>query len=1291
MNIIHYTVKIATLNCRGLKKTENPKKRQQFIKYIKTLGYDILVLQETHASDQSTIDLFNTQFQCKSSLWTSHCGIISLSHKFTLQHISEGIDGGRYILAAIHLTQDMASSTTPPVATILNIYGRSALPSERSAFYSELLDIPLVKDTISNTHNNTIFIMGDFNYQYKDRRLDGSLHCAPLTWTQLLDDLYIDIFGEDKQITWHNGSNSGILDYIFCNSLAHHQVTTVAQHFMSPAWTDHDLLGFTFKYQDSNGRGAGAWKANPFLARNTAFRQALAKHLDDNMEQFSMIKSFSTPQQQWDWIKGDVKLFVKTFQIEDMNWRKKQLHRLQSKRNKALRHKKNRSLVFQGMEALNIQITTLQHSIAEIEILKSGKFWRENGEKSAGFLKRSATSRENKRSITELRDPITEELCYDQDSFAQIATGFYSNLFTPTPIDAGAARTLLRSIPRALKVTKDQQEELMAAIAVDELLEESKRTPRRSSPGPDGLPYEILYLVMKYPPYHDLISVVYNEALTKGRFPNSWNESLMTLLYKKGDSADMKNYRPLSLANTDYKLFTRIINSRVMEVSHSLISRHQLGFIPGRFIAENGMICQLIMEDAQRKWSTVEQQDNDPFFRTLDSDIGLLLDQEKAYDRVNLDYLKIVLKKFGFPKKLIHCVYKLMADNLIQININGHLSSAVPKLRGLKQGDPLSPILYNLAFEPFLLKILHDSHFQGYLMGTQRTKVLCYADDALVFVHDSNDLSRLDDHMSLYCAASNAKFNNDKVQAFSVSGRDTWETWAEPLTRLHIQHLHSVEDDVPLIYLGYPLIQSRIQRVNYVGTLTTKIQTAVQIHSTRSLSVVGRATVLNSLILSKLWYILRVTPLTIEDFRRLRSLAIQFLRKNIFPVIPWKVWTLPKTKGGLGVVDIQIQASALYFRWLHPLLAYDQLSIDSLPVSNMLSYHLRNINQRQYHQIPLLFPCTRTQGLLKQRTGTLDMLYKAMDYIPRSFDGARINTATAMILPLQAAFYVPPSSTLAVPHKVKQMMVSDVFQYDARLNFVHWKDTRDPSLLSWKRAPSTVFRGLASGNYKFQPYFVPVCSPSPLENPDVSFAPLIQQLHLQDGKSFTNVRASAKTFRLSVQSSVLPPLALRNISAAHWKLFWSLSLTTVQRNVVYRLITGSIPHRRLLHYIMPRVFDSPSCPVCLHTVDSAAHLFFFCPTKEKVWQGIIFEFLWPTTTVGDVMEALLSLDFSNIWYCQIKNINPYKILLIALSQIWLAHMRFIFDKVPISPSAILATIRSHIHQRIAEDQCHSLL
>ncbi|GAN11867.1 conserved hypothetical protein, partial [Mucor ambiguus] len=380
-----------------------------------------------------------------------------------------------------------------------------------------------------------------------------------------------------------------------------------------------------------------------------------------------------------------------------------------------MRHHKNRGLVFQGLDTVNQQIQSIQHTIAEIEILKAGKFWREHGEKSPGFLKRSVVSRANRRSIVELRDPITGELCQDQHSISNIATGFYSSLFTPDATDSTALSVMIRTIPSHLKLSSDQQESVMLPIDVEELLADSKHTRRLSSPGPDGLPYEILYLVMKFPPFHSLINVVYNAALQKGKFPPSWNESVMCLLYKKGDPADMRNYRPLSLANSDYKLFTRNVNRRVMEVSSTLISRHQLGFIPGRFIAENGMACQLIMEDAQRKWAIAEQQGDDPTFSHLDIDIGLLLDQEKAYDRVNLEYLKKVLAKFGFPRPLIKCINKLMGDNVIRININGHLSSEVAKLRGLKQGDPLSPILYNLAFEPFLLAILHDRQFQGYV------------------------------------------------------------------------------------------------------------------------------------------------------------------------------------------------------------------------------------------------------------------------------------------------------------------------------------------------------------------------------------------------------------------------------------------------------------------------------------------------------------------------------------------------------------------------------------------------
>ncbi|KAG2196843.1 hypothetical protein INT46_005470 [Mucor plumbeus] len=180
--------------------------------------------------------------------------------------------------------------------------------------------------------------------------------------------------------------------------------------------------------------------------------------------------------------------------------------------------------------------------------------------------------------------------------------------------------------------------------------------------------------------------------------------------------------------------------------------------------------------------------------------------------------------------------------------------------------------------------------------------------------------------------------------------------------------------------------------------------------------------------------------------------------------------------------------------------------------------------------------------------------------------------------------------------------------------------------------------------------------------------PFVNQLRFPEGQSLANVKVSAKTFCLPIQSSVILPLSLRNISSSTWKLFWSLSFTTIQRNVIYRLITGCIPHRHLLNRIMPAIFDSPLCPVC-----------------------VILEFLWPTTSISDIKEALLSLDFSNIWYSQRKKITPYRILIIALSQLWLAHMRFIFDQIPLYPIVILVTIRSNILQTIEENQYRSLL
>ncbi|KAG1049316.1 hypothetical protein G6F43_008349 [Rhizopus delemar] len=186
--------------------------------------------------------------------------------------------------------------------------------------------------------------------------------------------------------------------------------------------------------------------------------------------------------------------------------------------------------------------------------------------------------------------------------------------------------------------------------------------------------------------------------------------------------------------------------------------------MPNRFIAENGLILNIAMEHAQR---------------CKQEDVALLLDQEKAYDRVHLSYLKKVLLKFRFSPTLMSPLIALFFGNRVCININGHFTKEVDQGRGLRQGDPLSPLLSNLALEPFLRYILQDASIVGFsfsplsqdLPPPATLKVLAYADDVCVFLSSRADFLRIQHHLNAYGQVSNAKANLSKTKAIFLNGR----------------------------------------------------------------------------------------------------------------------------------------------------------------------------------------------------------------------------------------------------------------------------------------------------------------------------------------------------------------------------------------------------------------------------------------------------------------------------------------------------------------------------------------
>ncbi|KAG0763724.1 hypothetical protein G6F62_011136 [Rhizopus arrhizus] len=260
-----------------------------------------------------------------------------------------------------------------------------------------------------------------------------------------------------------------------------------------------------------------------------------------------------------------------------------------------------------------------------------------------------------------------------------------------------------------------------------------------------------------------------------------------------GKSPDMDG-RSLSLINTDSKFFTKLLVNCFNKLLPQLINPYQTVFLPNKLVSDNGWWNQVLMENLQNVAPELPQ-------------VAVLLDQEKAYDRVHPEYRQTMLSRFGFPDTLITALTRLF-DTRISISVNDWLGSPIKQIRGHRQGDPLSLLLFNLAFEPLLRSILACSSFSGVSLASASlkssvrcsprpldlshsdmslppstlgsssspVKLLSYADDFEVFLSHPSKWPFLMRLLDRYGKATNAKVNLGKTVLLSLSGvsHDAW-------------------------------------------------------------------------------------------------------------------------------------------------------------------------------------------------------------------------------------------------------------------------------------------------------------------------------------------------------------------------------------------------------------------------------------------------------------------------------------------------------------------------------------
>ncbi|XP_027167230.1 uncharacterized protein LOC113767361 [Coffea eugenioides] len=185
---------------------------------------------------------------------------------------------------------------------------------------------------------------------------------------------------------------------------------------------------------------------------------------------------------------------------------------------------------------------------------------------------------------------------------------------------------------------------------------------------------------------------------------------------------DFNQFRPISLCNFVNKVISKTLATRLSKVLLSIISPQQSGFVKSKQIFDNFLLAQELVSDIRRK--------------NKGGNVVLNLDTAKAYDRVSWPFLLQVLRRFGFDKVWIDMISRIISNVWFSVIINSAPQGFFKSSRGLRQGGPISLVLFVISAEVFsrLLKSL-GSGFTPFRVppGCPPVTHLAYADDIIIF------------------------------------------------------------------------------------------------------------------------------------------------------------------------------------------------------------------------------------------------------------------------------------------------------------------------------------------------------------------------------------------------------------------------------------------------------------------------------------------------------------------------------------------------------------------------------
>ncbi|OMO87284.1 reverse transcriptase [Corchorus capsularis] len=530
------------------------------------------------------------------------------------------------------------------------------------------------------------------------------------------------------------------------------------------------------------------------------------------------------------------------------------------------------------LQKLEVQLRgEYQQILLQEELLwfqKSRLNWVQQGERNTKFFHLTTMVRRHRNLISALK--IDENRVTSPDLLCRHVLDFFSSLFGRQP----SLNLMAVYDSFCLKISSDEKQALLSPLRIEEKQWETVK------------------------------ETVFNfvaMAFANQRVDLNVLHAHMVLIPKGNCPTTVKDFRPITLLNTSYKILSKVIVNRLRPILQRIIRPFRNSFLAGRSTTDNILITQEIVHSLMgRKGSK--------------GAVIAKIDLQKAYDNVSWSFLREVLVFYDFPAGLINLIMYCVSNIDLAIIWNGEVLPAFHPQQGLRQGDPLSPYLFILVMERLSHMILERvEHKVWHPVKASRSgpmvSHLFFADDLMLFAEASEDqVNVITDVLDEFAKASGLRVSLEKSKL-----------WFSPNVHQQKATVLSRLCGIPLAqelgtYLGVPIIHGKVSKATYQHVVD-KVLRRLANWKGKVLSYAGRRTLIQSTLSSIPIYTMQTALLPASTAERLDQLNRNFLwggdvDNSRGHLVNWDRVCRPKGNGGLGLRKARISNVALLSKFL---------------------------------------------------------------------------------------------------------------------------------------------------------------------------------------------------------------------------------------------------------------------------------------------------------------------------------------------------------------------------------------